>query len=142
MHYIVIPHQLSAQRWEIKSLEDAAIDKGLEIDHFKNFDELLEMFDGCKADIPENYLEAVKGTGFPCVHVYDSRNIDCWEKEEDFDAEQTAREFFLMNYNSIIKVETPEDALYYATKYKEHQWVKVRELAREILDEMKDERDN
>ena len=83
MNCIAIPHTQPARRWEVKSLEDAAIDKGLEIDHFKNFDELLEIFDGCKADIPESYLNEVKKTGYPCVHVHDDAgNISCWEKAD------------------------------------------------------------
>ena len=140
MNYIAIPHTLPARRWEVKSLEDAAIDKGLEIDHFKNFDELLEIFDGCKADIPESYLKAVEHTGFPCVHVYDDAgNINYWEKADRFDAEQAALEFFQMNYNSIIKIETVEDAKFYAEKYAGHQWAKVRSIAADILEEMEEE---
>lgn len=142
MNYIAIPHTLPARRWEVKSLEAAAIDDGLEIDHFKNFDELLEIFDGCKADIPENYLEAVKETGFPCVHVHDDAgNINYWEKADRFDAEQAALEFFQMNFNSIIKIETIEDAKFYAEKYTGHQWAKVRSIASEILEEMEEEED-
>ena len=140
MNYIAIPHTLPARRWEVKSLEDAAIDKGLEIDHFKNFDELLEIFDGCKADIPESYLKAVEHTGFPCVHVYDDAgNINYWESADRFDAEQAALEFFQMEYNSIIKIESIDDARYYAEKYTGHQWAKVRAIASDILEEMEAE---
>lgn len=137
MNYIAIPHTLPARRWEVKSLEAAAIDDGLETEHFKSFDELVSSFDG--EPIPERYLKAVEKTGFPCVHVYDNGSFNCWEKEETFDPEQTALEYFEMNFNSIIKIETIEDARYYAEKYTGHQWTKVRSLAREILEEMENE---
>lgn len=139
MNYIAIPHTLPARRWEIESLEAAAIDDDLEIEHFKSFDELVASFDGCESDIPESYLKAVEKTGFPCVHVYDNGSFNCWEKEETFDPEQIALEYFEMEFNSIIKVETIEDARYYAEKYTGHQWTKVRSLAREILEEMENE---
>lgn len=140
MNYIAIPHTLPARRWEIESLEDAAIDDGLEIDRFNNREDLVASFDGCEADIPESYLNAVKKSGFPCVHVYDEgESINYWESAENFDPEQAALDFFQMNYNSIIKVETIEDAKFYAEKYTGHQWTKVRSIAAEILEEMEDE---
>lgn len=137
MNYIAIPHTLPARRWEVKSLEAAAIDDDLETEHFKSFDELIASFDG--EPIPESYLKAVEKTGFPCVHVYDNGSFNCWEKEETFDPEQIALEYFEMEFNSIIKIETLEDARYYAEKYTGHQWKKVRSLAREILGEMENE---
>ena len=39
----------------------------------------------------------------------------------------------------MIAIEDIEDARYYAEKYDGHQWVKVRELASEILEEMENE---
>ena len=71
--------------------------------------------------------------------MYDNGSFNCWEKEETFDPEQIALEYFEMEFNSIIKVETIEDARYYAEKYTGHQWTKVRSLAREILEEMENE---
>ena len=140
MNYIAIPHTLPARRWDIESLEDAAIDDGLEIDRFNNREDLVSSFDGCEAEIPDSYREAVERTGFPCVHVYDDAgNISCWEKADRFDAEQAALEYFQMKYNSIIKIETIEDARYYAEKYTGHQWAKVRSIAAEILEEMEEE---
>lgn len=137
MNFIAIPHTLPARRWEIESLEDAAIDDGLEIDRFDSKEDLVASFDGHEGDIPESYLKAVEHTGFPCVHAYDEAgNFSCWEKADRFDAEQAALEYFQMNYNSIIKVETIEDARYYAEKYDGHQWSKVRSIASDILEEM------
>lgn len=139
MNYIAIPHTLPARRWEVKSLEAAAIDDGLETERFDSKEDLVASFDGHEGDIPESYWNAVKRTGFPCVHVYDNGSFNCWEKEEAFDPEQIALEYFEMEFNSIIKVETIEDARYYAEKYTGHQWTKVRSLAREILEEMENE---
>lgn len=140
MYYIAIPHTLPARRWEIESLEDAAIDDGLEIDRFDSKEDLVSSFDGCEADIPESYLKAVEHTGFPCVHVHDDAgNVNYWIEADRFDAEQAALEFFQMNYNSIIKVETIEDAKFYAEKYAGHQWAKVRSIAADILEEMEEE---
>lgn len=140
MNYIVIPHTLPARRWEIESLADAAAADGLEIDRFNNREDLVASFAGCEADIPGSYLKAVEHTGFPCVHVYDDAgNINYWEKADRFDAEQAALEFFQMNHNSIIKIETIEDAKFYAEKYTGHQWTKVRSIAADILEEMEEE---
>lgn len=141
MNYIVIPHALPARRWEIESLADAAIDDGLEIDRFDNRAELVASFDGHEDDIPDSYREAVERTGFPCVHIYDNGSFNCWEKADRFDAEQAALEFFQMEYNSIIKIESIDDARYYAEKYAGHQWAKVRSIASEILEEMEEEED-
>lgn len=139
MNYIAIPHTLPARRWEVKSLEAAAIDDDLEIERFNSWDELVESFDGRESDIPESYLKAVEKTGFPCVHVYDNGSFNCWEKEETFDPEQTALDFYIGEYNAVIPIESIEDARYYAEKYTGHQWTKVRSLAREILEEMENE---
>ena len=136
MNYIVLPHTLSARRWEVKSLEAAAIDDGLEIEHFKSFDELVASFDG--EPIPESYLKDVEKTGFPCVHVYNNGYFNCWEKEETFDPEQIALEYFQLEYNYIFPIETVEDAKFYAEKYTGHQMAKVRSIASDILDEMED----
>ena len=137
MTFIAIPHTLPARRWEIESLADAAIDDGLEIEHFNNREDLVASFDGSEADIPESYLKEVEKTGFPCVHVHDeSGDFSCWETAGRFDAEQAALEYFQMNYNSIIKIETINDAKFYAEKYAGHQWAKVRSIASDILEEM------
>lgn len=138
-NFIAIPHTQPARRWEVKSLEAAAIDDGLEIERFNSREDVVASIGGWEEDIPESYLNAVKKTGFPCVHVYDNGSIDYWESAENFDSEQAALDFFQMNFNSIVKVETIEDARYYAEKYTGHQWTKVRSLAREILEEMENE---
>lgn len=135
--FIVIPHVLPPKRWEVKSLEAAAIDDGLEIEHFNSREELVASFDGCETDIPESYLKAVEHTEFPCVHVYDNGSINYWERAEKFDAEQVALDFYLGEYNAVIAIESIEDARYYASQYDGHQWVKVRALAREIMEEMR-----
>lgn len=134
-HYIAIPHTLPARRWEVESIEAAAIDDGLEIDRFDSKKDLEASFDG--EQIPESYAKSVENTGFPCVHVYDDAgNFSCWEKADRFDAEQTALDFFQMEYNSIIKIESIEDAKFYAEKYAGHQCAKVRSIAADILEEM------
>ena len=140
MNYIVIPHTLPVRRWKIESLADAAENDGLGIDRFNTLGELIASFGECEADIPESYLKAVEHTGFPCVHVYDDAgNINYWESVENFYSEQAALDFFQMSFNSIIKVETIEDAKFYAEKYTGHQWPKVRSIASEILEEMEEE---
>lgn len=139
MNYIAIPHTLPARRWEVKSLEDAAIDDGLEIEKFNSREDVVDSVGGREEYIPESYWENIKKVGFPCVHVYDNGSFNCWEKEETFDPEQTALEYFEMNFNSIIKVETIEDAKFCAEKYTGHQCPKVRSIAADILEEMEAE---
>lgn len=129
MNYIAIPHQFSPVRWEIESLEAAAVDDGLEIEYFKDMEEVERVFSG---EIPENYRKEIEKVGFPCVHLYAEGGDISWEKAADFDVEQASLEFLLSNYNSIIEIEDEKDAKYYATEYKCHQWPEVRALAREI----------
>ena len=140
---IAVPHTLSARRWEVKSLEAAAIDDGLEIERFNSRDDVINSFGGCEEEeIPASYWENIKKIGYPCVHVYDNGGIDYWESAEKFNAEQAAREFLLSDYEAIIGIETITDARYYAEKYDGNQRGVVRRLAREILGEMKNEKNH
>ncbi len=137
MNYIAIPHTLPARRWEVKSLEDAAIDDGLQIERFNNREDVVASVGGWAEDIPESYWEEIKKIGYPCVHVYDNGSINYWEKAEKFNAEQAALEFLLNDYESIIAIENIDDARYYAEKYDGNQRGEVRRIAREILNEMR-----
>ena len=137
-YFIAVPHVLPARRWEVKKLESAASEEGIEIERFNSRDEFVSAFG---EDIPESYLRETDKVGFPCVHVYDEGgSVNYWEKEDSFNAEQAALEFLLSNYQSIETIETIDDARFYATKYKGHQWTKVRELAKEIWREMRREK--
>lgn len=100
--------------WEIKNLEAAAIDDGLEIEEFNSREDVINSFGGWKEDIPASY----------------------WEKAENFNAEQAAREFLLSDYEAIIEIQNLEDARYYAEKYDGSQQGEIRRLAREILNDM------
>ena len=42
MNYIVISHTLPARRWEVKNLESAAIDDGLQIERFNSRDDVID----------------------------------------------------------------------------------------------------
>lgn len=59
--------------------------------------------------------------------------------ESEFDKESYATDFLGEDLNRLIVIETVEDAEYYATKYKGHEWVKVQIAAKRILEQMKDE---
>lgn len=137
MNYIAIPHTLPARRWEVKGLEDAAIDDGLEIERFNSRDDIIDSVGGWEGDVPASYWENIKKVGFPCVHVYDNGSINYWERAEKFNAEQAALEFFLNDYEAVIEIKTIEDARYYAEKYEGNQRGEVRRIAREILNEMR-----
>ena len=83
MNYIVISHTLPARRWEVKSLEAAAIDDGLQIERFNSRDDVVDYVGGWEEDVPESYWENVEKVGYPCVHVYDNGSIDYWELAEN-----------------------------------------------------------
>jgi hypothetical protein len=121
---------------------NAAIDDGLEIEKFNSRDDVINSFGGCDEEIPASYWENIKKIGYPCVHVYDNGGIDYWESAEKFNAEQAAREFLLSDYEAIIEIETITDARYYSEKYDGNQRGVVRRLAREILGEMKNEKNH
>lgn len=137
MNYIVISHTLPARRWEVKSLEAAAIDDGLEIERFNSREDVVDSVGGWEADIPNSYWENIEKVGFPCVHVYDNGSVNYWESAEKFNAEQAALEFFLNDYEAVIEIKTIEDARYYSEKYEGNQRGEVRRIAREILNEMR-----
>ena len=126
----------SGTRDYVECRNAAAIDNGLEIEEFNSREDVINSFGGWEEDIPASYWENIKKIGYPCVHVYDNGSRDYWEKAENFNAEQAAREFFLSDYEAIIEIQNPEDARYYAEKYDGNQQGEVRRLAREILSDM------
>ena len=133
MKYVIeVHHQTAITEYECENLWDIAnIDYAL----YDTKEELTEMF-GSEEEVPSEALELIsRGT---VIEIMDDNAGNRFFLESEFDKEAYASDFLGADLNRLIVIETVEDAEYYATKYKGHEWVKVQTAAKRILKKLKE----
>ncbi|MBQ5757801.1 MAG: hypothetical protein IIV93_04720, partial [Clostridia bacterium] len=128
-----VHHQTGIQTYEYENLWDVA---NINYAIYENREELISMF-GSEEEVPEHALELIKrGT---VIEIMDDNCGYEFHLESELDKESRAIDFLGLDLSQLIVIESKEDAEYYATKYKGHEWLKVQIAAQNILEKMLEE---
>lgn len=135
---ISVPHQLPIRCWHCDSFADyASAFLGWDYIIYDNMAEAIKVY-GYAEDVPEE-LAALLKSG-PAVEVYDcTGNHDYFVSADEFNPEQTAREYCAHDDHTMIVMDSIEDARKVAEKYRGHQEIAVRCAARRIVEKYQDD---
>ena len=132
MKYVIeVHHQTGIHTYECENLWETA-SYNLSYFTYNNMEDAEKMFGD---DIPEELSELLNKEEGAVVEISEERFNDYF-LEKDFDKESYAIDYLGHDLNRLIVIESKEDAEYYATKYKDHEWVKVQIAAQNILEKM------
>lgn len=134
-HYCIeVTHQYGAKAFTCESFWYTALEDGLDYYELSN-DEDIEDYSEYLSD---NDREALKA-GKSLTLIYYGDNPSFIVETSLLDKEAVGYKYLSHDLNRLIVIDTVEDADYYANKYKDHQWMSVRRLAREILETLTEE---
>ena len=128
MKYVIeVHHQTGITTYHCENFWDVACSY-IDYCQYRTIQDAEDMFDD---EIPEELTELLKNG--PVLEINGKFHL-----ESEFDKEKFAFDFLAEDLNRLIVIETAEDAEFYETKYKDHEWIKVRAAAREIREKLKD----
>lgn len=130
-HIIEVHHQTGIQTYSCENLWDVA---NVDYAVYEKMDDMIDMF-GSEEEVPADAIELIKRG--PVIEIIDDNSGNKFFLESEFDKESYAIDFLGEDLNRLIVIETAEDAEFYANEYKGHEWIKVRAVAREILEKLK-----
>lgn len=122
-HYCIeVPHQDSIRYFHCNSFWDKALESGLDYVELSLDDDISTSIRTCLQ------------TGKKALRLYRYGEPVGDFEEDSIDKEYIGRKHLGWDLNALLVMDSISDAEYYANKYQGHQWVKVRLLARNILD--------
>lgn len=134
IHLIEVTHQYGCRSYAVDDLVTAAENAGLDITHYADMTEAIEAY-AVAEEVPEELAELLKDG--PAVVLFDW-NGGPYEKfisESDFCAEDEATRYIGDDLQNLIIIRNAEEAADIAENFRGHEYIEVRRLAREILDE-------
>ena len=134
IHIIEVTHQYGCRSYAVDDLVAAAENAGLDITHYADMAEAVEAYAGAE-EVPEELADLLKSG--PAVVLFDW-NGGPYKKfisESDFCAEDEAARYIGDDLQNLIIIRNAEEAAEIAENFRGHEYIKVRILAREILDE-------
>lgn len=126
-YIIEVHHQTGITTYHCENLWDIAY-YYIDYCQYRTIQEAEDMFDD---EIPEELTELLKNG--PVLEINGEFHL-----ESEFDKEEFASDFLAADLNRLIVIETAEDAEFYANEYKDHEWIKVREAAKNFLEILKE----
>lgn len=129
MKYVIeVHHQTGIQTYSCENFWDVAYPY-IDYCQYRTIQDAEDMF---ADEIPEELTKLLKNG--PVLEINGKFHL-----ESEFDKEEFSSDFLAEDLNRLIVIESKEDAEYYATKYKDHEWVKVQIAAQNILEKMLEE---
>ena len=129
MKYVIeVHHQTGIQTYICENFWDVAYPY-IDYCQYRTIQDAEDMF---ADEIPEELTKLLKNG--PVLEINGKFHL-----ESEFDKEEFSSDFLAEDLNRLIVIESKEDAEYYATKYKDHEWVKVQIAAQNILEKMLEE---
>lgn len=125
-HCIEVTHQCGIRYFTCESFWDRACELGLD------YAEIDLEFDKVSPDV-----ETLIKQGKHIVRMYENGEPTIICDIDTLDKEYEGKKYLMQDLNTLIVIDTLEDAEHYANNYKGHEWVKVRFLARSIYETMK-----
>lgn len=126
-HVIEVHHQTGIQTYSCENFWDVAYSY-IDYCQYQTIQDAEDMF---ADEIPEELTKLLENG--PVLEINGKFHL-----ESEFDKEEFASDFLAEDLNRLIVIESIEDAEFYANEYKDHEWIKVRAAAREILEKLKE----
>lgn len=133
IHIIEVSHLYGCRYYAVDDLVSAAEKAGLDITHYANLDEAAEAYDGAE-EVPAELAELLKSGPAVELTEWDGPYLD-YIPEKDFCAEREASRYLGDDLQNLIIIRNAEEAAEIAENFRGHEYIEVRRLAREILDE-------
>lgn len=134
IHIIEVTHQYGCRSYAVEDLVTAAENAGLDITHYADMAEAIEAY-AVAEEVPKELAELLKDGPAVVLADWQSGPYLDYIPEKDFCAEREASRYLGDDLQNLIIIRNAEEAADIAENFRGHEYIKVRRLAREILDE-------
>lgn len=137
IHIIEVTHQYGCRSYAVDNLVTAAENAGLNVTHYTNMTEAIEAYDGAE-EVPAELAELLKSGPAVVLNDWNSGPYEKFISESDFCAEDEAARYIGDDLQNLIIIRNAEEAAEIAENFRGHEYIEVRRLAREIIEENRD----
>lgn len=137
IHIIEVTHQYGCRSYAVDNLVTAAENAGLNVTHYTNMTEAIEAYDGAE-EVPAELAELLKSGPAVVLNDWHGGPYEKFISESDFCAEDEAARYIGDDLQNLIIIRNAEEAAEIAENFQGHEYIEVRRLAREIIEENRD----